>query len=269
MGLALPLLHRQFSPDSTDDSSRGTAFGWLQLTSNLGSVIGGLLSLLIAQITLMGIPGWRISFQLVGIASVIVGLLVWLFAIDPHFPKGCASASDQAPHKSFKLDVKDLAQEAKSSISSGSGIPLAAILLLAVPNNPSTVLVHGIVMFITGFCISWNAAATNNPIFAEIVLEKSRTSIYALDRSFESVFSSFAPPTVGLYKPIVPDGSDSISTDRENAASLAEALFAAIALPMALCCQNQSDPILDRTGLDLSCQNWYGSVLDGTGKFLH
>ncbi|XP_042056890.1 protein spinster-like [Salvia splendens] len=308
--------------DSTDDSSRGTAFGWLQLTSNLGSVIGGLLSLLIAPITLMGIPGWRISFHLVGIASVIVGFLVWLFAIDPHFPKGGASASDQAPRKSFKSDVKDLAQEAKSvigipsfqiivaqgvmgsfpwsalsfapmwleltgfshektaalmgtfivanslggvfggmmgdflskrlpdsgriilsQISSGSGIPLSAIVLLAVPNNPSTVLVHGIVMFITGFCISWNAAATNNSIFAEIVPEKSRTSIYALDRSFESVFSSFAPPTVGLlaqyaygYKPIIPEGSDGISTDRENAASLAKALFAAIALPMALCC---------------------------------
>ncbi|KAL1547006.1 protein spinster-like [Salvia divinorum] len=302
--------------DSTDDSSRGTAFGWLQLTSNLGSVIGGLLSLLIAPITLMGIPGWRISFHLVAIASVAVGLLVWLFAVDPHFSKG------QAPRKSFKMDVKDLAQEAKSviripsfqiivaqgvmgsfpwsalsfapmwleltgfshektaalmgtfivanslggvfggmvgdflskrlpdsgriilsQISSGSGIPLSAILLLAVPNNPSTVLIHGIVMFITGFCISWNAAATNNPIFAEIVPEKSRTSIYALDRSFESVLSSFAPPTVGLlaqyvygYKPIVPEGSDGISTDRENAASLAKALFAAIALPMALCC---------------------------------
>ncbi|XP_047977002.1 probable sugar efflux transporter isoform X2 [Salvia hispanica] len=226
--------------DSTDDSSRGTAFGWLQLTSNLGSVIGGLLSLLIAPVTLKGIPGWRISFHLVGIVSVIVGLLVWLFAIDPHFPKGCTSASDQAPRKSFKSDVKDLAQEAKSvigipsfqiivaqgvmgsfpwsalsfapmwleltgfshektaalmgtfivanslggvfggmmgdflskrlpdsgriilsQISSGSGIPLSAILLLAVPNNPSTGLVHGIVMFITGFCISWNAAATN------------------------------------------------------------------------------------------------------------
>lgn len=69
--------------------------------------------------------------------------------------------------------------------------------------------------------------------------ERSRTSIYALDRSFESILSSFAPPTVGLlaqyvygYKPIIPEGSDG----RENAASLAKALLAAIAIPMALCC---------------------------------
>lgn len=64
-----------------------------------------------------------------------------------------------------------------------------------------------------------------------------------MDRSFESILSSFAPPTVGLlaqyvygYKPIIPEGSDGISTDRENAASLAKALLAAIAIPMALCC---------------------------------
>lgn len=226
--------------DSTDDSSRGTAFGWLQLTSNLGSIIGGLLSLLIAPVTLMGIPGWRISFHLVGIVSVLVGLLVLFFAADPHFPNGDTSASDRGPKKSFKSDVNELVQEAKSviripsfriivaqgvtgsfpwsalsfapmwleltgfshektavlmglfimanslggvfggmmgdflskrlpdsgriilaQISSGSGIPLSAILLLLVPNNPSTVLLHGVVLFITGFCISWNAPATN------------------------------------------------------------------------------------------------------------
>lgn len=85
----------------------------------------------------------------------------------------------------------------------------------------------------------------HSPIFAEIVPEKSRTSIYALDRSFESILASFAPPVVGLlaqhvygYKPI-PKGSSNaveIETDRENAASLAKALYTAIGIPMAICC---------------------------------
>lgn len=82
----------------------------------------------------------------------------------------------------------------------------------------------------------------NSPIFAEIVPEKSRTCIYALDESLETVLSSFAPPVVGLlaqhvygYQP-VPEGSETIATDRENAASLAKALYAAIGIPMALCC---------------------------------
>lgn len=84
-----------------------------------------------------------------------------------------------------------------------------------------------------------------SPIFAEIVPEKSRTSVYALDRSFESILSSFAPPIVGIlaqqvygYKQL-PQGSDTsqdIKTDRENASSLAKALYTAIGVPMTLCC---------------------------------
>lgn len=81
-----------------------------------------------------------------------------------------------------------------------------------------------------------------SPIFAEIVPEKSRTTIYALDRSFETVLSSFAPPIVGIlaqhvygYEP-VPEGSENIATDRENAKSLAKALYTAIGIPMGLCC---------------------------------
>ncbi|KAL6220081.1 hypothetical protein ACLB2K_007838 [Fragaria x ananassa] len=82
------------------------------------------------------------------------------------------------------------------------------------------------------------------PIFAEIVPERSRTSIYALDQSFESSLASFAPPIVGLlvqhvfgYKPIPKGSSDSveIETDRENAAALAKALFTTMAIPMTLC----------------------------------
>lgn len=84
-----------------------------------------------------------------------------------------------------------------------------------------------------------------SPIFAEIVPEKSRTSIYALDRSFESILASFAPPMVGIlaqhvygYKPVPKGASDSIeiATDRQNATSLAKALYTAIGIPMTICC---------------------------------
>ncbi|KAF9623784.1 hypothetical protein IFM89_005291 [Coptis chinensis] len=267
--------------DSTDDSNRGMAFGWLQLTANIGSILGGLFSVLIASTSFLGIPGWRVSFFLVGILSVIIGLLVRLFANDPNFAEGGAKYGKQSPRKIlfFYLEMKDLLYEAKSvikipsfqiivaqgvsgsfpwsalsfaamwivlsQISSASAIPLVAILMLVLPDDPSTAFMHGLVLFITGFCISWNGAATNNPIFAEIVPEKSRTSIYALDRSFESILASFAPPVVGIlsqhlygYKP-VPRGSSQtveIETDRENAASLAKALYTAIAIPMTICC---------------------------------
>lgn len=226
--------------DSTDDTNRGMAFGWLQLTSNLGSIIGGLFSVLIAPITFMGIPGWRISFHIVGIISVVVGILVRLFAKDPHFPDDGEKPSDPAPSYSLWSDIKDLVLEAKSvikiqsfqiivaqgvtgsfpwfalsfapmwleligfshektaflialfviagsigglfggrmgdflstrfpnsgriilaQISSASAIPLAAILLLALPDDPSSGFMHGLVMVIMGLCISWNGPATN------------------------------------------------------------------------------------------------------------
>ncbi|XP_030924010.1 uncharacterized protein LOC115950875 isoform X3 [Quercus lobata] len=225
--------------DSTDDSNRGMAFGWLQLTGNLGSIIGGLSSVLIASTSFMGIPGWRIAFVLVGLVSVIVGTLVYLFANDPNF-----SETDRAKggihRKPFWLEVKDVIKEAKSvmripsfqiivaqgvsgsfpwsalsfttmwleligfshkttallwtlfiiaaslgglfggkmgdslakrlpnsgrillsQISSGSAIPLAAILLLVLPDDPSTGFMHGLVLFVMGLSISWNAPATN------------------------------------------------------------------------------------------------------------
>ncbi|MBA0859401.1 hypothetical protein Goshw_006405 [Gossypium schwendimanii] len=310
--------------DSTDDSNRGMAFGWLQLTGNIGSILGGLCSVLIASKTIIGIPGWRFAFHLVGIISVVVGISVCFFTNDPRYSGRDNVAKDHAACKSFSLRMKDMINEAKSvmriptfqvivaqgisgsfagsalafapmwleligfshettalimtlfvisgsigglfggwmgdilakrfpnagriilsQISSGSAIPIAAVLMLALPDNPSTAVAHGLVFSILGLWMSWNAPATNNPIFAEIVPEKSRTSIYALDNSFESILASFAPPIVGIlaqlvfgYKPIPEGSSDSIEieTDRENAASLAKALYTAIGIPMAICC---------------------------------
>lgn len=66
-----------------------------------------------------------------------------------------------------------------------------------------------------------------------------------MDRSFESILASFAPPVVGVlaqhvygYKPITEGSSDSaqIKTDRDNAKSLAKALYTAIGVPISLCC---------------------------------
>ena len=225
--------------DSTDDGNRGMAFGWLALTGNIGSIIGGLFSVLLASTSFAGIPGWRIAFHLVAFISVIVGILVRLFANDPHFSKSDSKATQDKP-MSFYSEMKDLIKEAKSvmripsfqifvaqgisgsfpwsalsfatlwleligfshvttallwtlfivatsfgalfggkmgdilskrlpntgrimmsQISSGSAVPLAAILLLALPDDPSTAFMHGLVLFIMGLSTSWNGPATN------------------------------------------------------------------------------------------------------------
>ncbi|KAK1630506.1 hypothetical protein QYE76_004821 [Lolium multiflorum] len=307
--------------DYTDDNNRGSAFGWLQLTGNIGSVIGGSFSILLASTTVMGIDGWRVAFHIVALISVVVGALVHLFAVDPHFCN--REGGGQFLRKSAWVQMKEMVTEAKavvkipsfqiivaqgitgslpwsalsfapmwlelvgfthnqtgaltaifalassigglfggkmgdylsvrfpdsgrillSQISSASAVPIAALLLLGLPDDSSTSVLHGLVIFIMGLSISWNGPATNNPIFAEIVPERSRASIYALDRSFESVLASFAPPVVGFlaehaygYTPIsYGAGVSSVAKDRSNATALAKALYTAIAIPMLLCC---------------------------------
>lgn len=225
--------------DSTDDNNRGMAFGWLALTSNFGSIIGGLFSVLLASTSFLGIPGWRIAFHLVALISVLVGVLVYLFANDPRLSK-IDTKHHEGPAKSFYSEMKNMMDEAKSviripsfqifvaqgisgsfpwsalsfatlwleligfshvetaflwtlfivagslgalfggkmgdilslklpnsgrimlsQISSGSAIPLAAILLLALPGDPKTAFLHGLLLFIMGLSISWNGSATN------------------------------------------------------------------------------------------------------------
>ena len=70
--------------------------------------------------------------------------------------------------------------------------------------------------------------------------EKSRTSIYALDRSFETVLSSFAPPIVGIlaqrvYGDRPDDKGPSTQLVRGNAAAPATALYTATAIPFTVC----------------------------------
>lgn len=232
--------------DSTDESNRGTAFGWLVVTANFGSILGGSMSVLIAETSFMGIPGWRISFHMVAIISVLVGILVRLFAKDPRFLDRDVNANDQLPPVPFQEQVRELLKEtiavikvpsfqiiatqgvfgsflgtsmsfatlwlelvgfshkttalistlfrvslsfgaflggfmgdvcAKhfpnsgrimvSQIGTGSAIPLAAILLLLLPNDPSTALLHGLFLFILGFCTSWSGPATNRYIYSD------------------------------------------------------------------------------------------------------
>lgn len=135
-----------------------------------------------------------------------------------------------------------------SQISSGSAIPLAGVLLLGLPNDASTAVYHGAALLVLGLMASWNGSATNSPILAEIVPPRAMTTVFALDRTFEAVLASFAPPVVGIlaerlygYKlssrsATAGGGDRNAEMERHNATSLAKALFTAIAFPMALCC---------------------------------
>ncbi|KAJ4799671.1 Major facilitator superfamily protein [Rhynchospora pubera] len=320
LALAIPAI-QSLVADSVDEENRGAAFGWLQFTGFMGCIVGSSFSILLAPTTFLGIAGWRIAFHLVAIISIIVGLLIWLYAVDPcHVAKPLYLGKFEAKRSALK-EAKEFIKEVKtviqiptflviiaqgvpgnfagaafsflamwleligfshvytsfllnlsatgvaiggvfggimgdilaqqfpnagriflSQISSGSEVPLAAILLLMLPTDPSSRVSYAIILFIMGLMTSWDAPATNNPIFAEIVPEKARTSIYALDRSLETILASFAPPTVGflaekVYGFKIGDNmSDNPETNQENAASLAKAMYTAVGISMSLCC---------------------------------
>ncbi|XP_024515079.1 uncharacterized protein LOC9649867 isoform X1 [Selaginella moellendorffii] len=316
LALVVPAI-QSLVADACDESKRGQAFGWLQLTGSVGTILGGFLSIILAGTSFLGISGWRLSFLLVTAISVVLGILLLIFAVDPAAKakrergfagvwSGLKEATQEgkmvinvktfqflvaqgvvgtfpwaslafAPlwlelkgfshtHTAFLLGLftacgslgglfagtlgdtisKHLPDSGRiilAQFSSGSGVPLTAILLLGLPPRSNSLLLHALIFAVLGFCTSWNAPATNNPIFAEIVPEKSRTTIYALDRSFESVLASFAPPIVGLlaehlygYVPPPPTSKNPVEANSGDAVSLGKALYTAYAIPMATCC---------------------------------
>jgi len=235
LALVLPAISSLVA-DHTDDHTRGAAFGWLQMTCNLGSILGGSFGVLLAPITFLGVAGWRVAFHAVAVISVALGVLMWLFAADPASPaanksKNAASVTEEAKEllqharrvlgvTTFQIIVAqgiagsipwsalnfsamwlelagftnwetsvitglylfatalgalfggligdpvarrfpNTGRIALAQISSASALPLAAILLLALPNDPSTGVAHAVTFFVMGFAISWNAASTN------------------------------------------------------------------------------------------------------------
>ncbi|CAN6313546.1 unnamed protein product [Urochloa humidicola] len=139
----------------------------------------------------------------------------------------------------------DTGRIALAQVCTASTVPLAAVLLLGLPDDPKAGVAYAAAFFVLGFVMPWCPVSTNNPIFAEIVPEKARTTVYAMDRCFETVFASFAPPLVGIlaervfgYKPAA-SGTSAVA-DRENAAALGKAVFAEIAVPISVCCLTYS-----------------------------
>lgn len=179
-------------------------------------------------------PMW---LELIGFSHKVTAIIIGFFTLSVSLGGLCGGWLGDI----FARHLPNTGRIILAQFSSGIGIPFGAVLLLFLPYDSSTAFSHGAVFFTMGFLMSWCGTATNSPIFAEIVPEKSRTSIYALDRSFESVLASFAPPLVGILAEHVfgyvssSDGEGAIA-DTHNAAALAKALYLAFGIPYALCC---------------------------------
>ncbi|CAL5229213.1 g12496 [Coccomyxa viridis] len=96
IGLALVIPSGQsLVADYYSASSRGSAFGALYLTSALGGMGGSILATNLGEMTIGGLPGWRVTFYMVAAISMLIGLCNLLFGKDPL--KDLPTAQHKAP----------------------------------------------------------------------------------------------------------------------------------------------------------------------------
>ncbi|XP_010680908.2 uncharacterized protein LOC104895957 isoform X2 [Beta vulgaris subsp. vulgaris] len=321
LAIVIPAL-QSFIADSYLEDVRGTGFGMLSLIGSLGGIGGGVVATVMAGHEFWGIPGWRVAFIMMACLSILIGLLVFLFVVDPRsYPS--LEASDRnaliGKHNGSSVSIWMESWTAMKAVtkvqtfqvivlqglvgslpwtamvfftmwfeligfnhnasaallsvfalgsSSGAllggmiadrmtrlyphsgrimcaqfsafmGIPFSWFLLKMIPQSVNSWLTYATTLLFMGLIISWNGAAVNAPMFAEVVPVKHRTMIYAFDRAFEGSFSSFAAPLVGiLSEKIYGYDSKSVHSDgsMQEAFALSRGLLAMMAVPFGLCC---------------------------------
>ncbi|KAL4445751.1 hypothetical protein ABPG77_008950 [Micractinium sp. CCAP 211/92] len=123
------------------------------------------------------------------------------------------------------------------------GAPLSALIFKGLPQQPTNAAaaLFGVVLAITGLCITWAGTACNNPIFAEIVPPSNRNLVFAFDRSFEGAVAACAAPLVGWLSQAAFGftGAAEVGPDFEEnqarARALGSALLVFTAVPWSLC----------------------------------
>lgn len=82
LALVIPAI-QSLVADSTTPEERGKSFGWLGFAGNVGSIVGGTLSVLLAGSTFFGFSGWRIAFHLTALVSYLLAYGLYKFTSDP------------------------------------------------------------------------------------------------------------------------------------------------------------------------------------------
>lgn len=93
LAIVIPAL-QSFIADSYMDGMRGTGFGLLSLVGAVGGIGGGVLATIMAGHEYWGIPGWRFAFIMMASVSLLIGVLVYLFVVEPRKDPLAAHGAD-------------------------------------------------------------------------------------------------------------------------------------------------------------------------------
>lgn len=94
LAIVIPAL-QSFIADSYLDGARGAGFGMLSLVGAVGGIGGSAMATIMAGQDFWGIPGWRCAFILMAVSSSLIGLLVFLFVIDPRKLHATSESSER------------------------------------------------------------------------------------------------------------------------------------------------------------------------------
>lgn len=76
----------------TAEKGRGKAFGCVQLSTNIGMVLGTLVGTNLSTRTIAGLSGWRIAFLCIGAVAVCIGMTLLTLMTEPVRPPRKAAA---------------------------------------------------------------------------------------------------------------------------------------------------------------------------------
>lgn len=93
LAIVIPAL-QSFIADSYKNGSRGAGFGFLSLVGSIGGIGGGVLATVMAGHEYLDMPGWRCAFIMMALLSLLIGILVFMFVIDPVRSTLASHASD-------------------------------------------------------------------------------------------------------------------------------------------------------------------------------
>jgi len=93
LAIVIPAL-QSFIADSYKNGSRGAGFGFLSLVGSIGGIGGGVLATVMAGHEYWDMPGWRCAFIMMALLSLLIGILVFMFVIDPVRSTLASHASD-------------------------------------------------------------------------------------------------------------------------------------------------------------------------------
>jgi MFS family permease len=100
LAIVIPAL-QSFIADSYKDGTRGAGFGLLSLIGSIGGIGGSILATIMAGRDYWGLPGWRFAFLMVAFLSLLIGLLVYFYTVDPRKVSPSHFGDDEDHHERY------------------------------------------------------------------------------------------------------------------------------------------------------------------------